>query len=196
MSFGKRIIGIIKNTGKSLFSKDSLGFLVFMYALGIVESYAVLSNWKGAKVYGNLYYELFLDLLVLTFLIALVPKKIRKFPLRATVRGIIYAIAYSLAIIDTFCMVQFGNTISPSMLLLVGETTGNETTEFLSTYVNLDVMFTTKLGCISAFVLCLSAVSIRIQPFRISPCDCRLERYYHKQEVYGSPLQLPNRRRC
>ena len=153
MSFGKRIIGIIKNTGKSLFSKDSLGFLVFMYALGIVESYAVLSNWKGAKVYGNLYYELFLDLLVLTFLIALVPKKIRKFPLRATVRGIIYAIAYSLAIIDTFCMVQFGNTISPSMLLLVGETTGNETTEFLSTYVNLDVMFTTKLGWVLLVLL-------------------------------------------
>ena len=42
--------------GKSLFSKDSLGFLVFMYALGIVESYAVLPHWKGAKVYDNLYY--------------------------------------------------------------------------------------------------------------------------------------------
>ena len=122
MVFGKRIIEYIKSMGKSLFSKDSLGFLVFMYVLGIVESYAVLPHWKGAKVYDNLYYELFLDLLALTFLVALVPQKIRKFPLRATVRGIIYAIAYSLAIVDTFCMVQFGNTISPSMLLLVGET--------------------------------------------------------------------------
>lgn len=139
--------------GKSLFSKDSIGFLVFMYALGIVESYAVLPHWKGAKVYDNLYYELFLDLLALTFLVALVPQKIRKFPLRTTVRGIIYAIAYSLAIVDTFCMVQFGNTISPSMLLLVGETTGNETAEFLGTYVNLDVVFTTELGWVLLVLL-------------------------------------------
>ena len=153
MVFGKRIIEYIKNMGKSLFSKDSLGFLVFMYALGIVESYAVLPHWKGAKVYDNLYYELFFDLLILTFLVALVPQKIRKFPLRKAVRGIIYVIAYSLAIIDTFCMVQFGNTISPSMLLLVGETTGNETAEFLSTYVNFEVIFTTELGWVLLVLL-------------------------------------------
>ena len=153
MVFGKRIIEYIKNMGKSLFSKDSLGFLVFMYALGIVESYAVLPHWKGAKVYDNLYYELFFDLLILTFLVALVPQKIRKFPLRKAVRGVIYVIAYSLAIIDTFCMVQFGNTISPSMLLLVGETTGNETAEFLSTYVNLEVIFTTELGWVLLVLL-------------------------------------------
>ena len=153
MVFGKRIIEYIKNMGKSLFSKDSLGFLVFMYALGIVESYAVLPQWKGAKVYDNLYYELFFDLLILTFLVALVPQKIWTFPLRKAVRGIIYVIAYSLAIIDTFCMVQFGNTISPSMLLLVGETTENETAEFLSTYVNLEVVFTTELGWVLLVLL-------------------------------------------
>ena len=153
MVFGKRIIEYIKSMGKSLFSKDSLGFLMFMYALGIVESYAVLPNWKGAKVYDNLYYELFFDLLILTFLVALVPQKIWKFPLRKAVRGIIYVIAYSLAIIDTFCMVQFGNTISPSMLLLVGETTGNETAEFFSTYVNLEVLFTTELGWVLLVLL-------------------------------------------
>ena len=153
MVFGKRIIEYIKNIGKSLFSKDSLGFLVFMYALGVVESYAVLPHWKGAKVYDNLYYELFFDLLILTFLVTLVPQKIRKFPLRKAVRGVLYVIAYSLAIIDTFCMVQFGNTISPSMLLLVGETTGNETAEFLSTYVNLEVIFTTELGWVLLVLL-------------------------------------------
>ena len=153
MVFGKRIIEYIKSMGKSLFSKDSLGFLVFMYALGIVESYAVLSHWKGAKVYDNLYYELFFDLLILTFLVALVPQKIGKFPLRKSLRGFIYVIAYLLAIIDTFCMVQFGNTISPSMLLLVGETTGNETAEFFSTYVNLEVVFTTELGWVLLVLL-------------------------------------------
>ena len=82
MVFWKRIIEYIKSMGKSLFSMDSLGFLMFMYALGIVESYAVLPNWKGAKVYDNLYYELFFDLLILTFLVALVPQKIWKFVTR------------------------------------------------------------------------------------------------------------------
>lgn len=131
----------------------NLIFFLFMYVLGIVESYAVLPQWKGAKVYDNLYFELFFDLLIVTLLVALVPQKVRKFPLRATVKGIIYTVAYSLAIIDTFCMVKFGNTISPSMLLLVGETTGSETAEFFGTYVNLDVIFTTKLGWVLLVLL-------------------------------------------
>lgn len=150
----KRIIEVIKNyLGKRPLSSGSASFFLFMYVLGIVESYAVLPHWKGAKVYDNLFYELFFDLVILLTLITLVPKKVRKFPLRKVVRGIIYTIAYSLAIVDTFCMVQFGNTISPSMLLLVGETTGSETAEFLGTYVNFDVVFTTELGWVLLVLL-------------------------------------------
>ena len=166
--------------GKSLFSTDSLGFLVFLYALGIVESYAVLPHWKWAKVYDNLYYELFFDLLILTFLVALVPQKIRRFPLRKVVRGFIYTIAYSLAIIDTFCMVQFGNTISPSMLLLVGETTGNETAEFLSTYVNLDVVFTTELGWV--LLVLLVHVIYEVVKWKVKGVKGKVERVKGKVE--------------
>ena len=166
--------------GKSLFSTDSLGFLVFLYALGIVESYAVLPHWKWAKVYDNLYYELFFDLLILTFLVALVPQKIRRFPLRKVVRGFIYTIAYSLAIIDTFCMVQFGNTISPSMLLLVGETTGNETAEFLSTYVNLDVAFTTELGWV--LLVLLAHIIYEVVKWKVKRVKGKVERVKGKVE--------------
>ena len=166
--------------GKSLFSTDSLGFLVFLYALGIVESYAVLPHWKGAKVYDNLYYELFFDLLILTFLVALVPQKIRRFPLRKVVRGFIYTIAYTLAIIDTFCMVQFGNTISPSMLLLVGETTGNETAEFLSTYVNLDVVFTTELGWV--LLVLLVHIIYEVVKWKVKRVKGKVERVKWKVE--------------
>ena len=166
--------------GKSLFSTDSLGFLVFLYALGIVESYAVLPHWKGAKVYDNLYYELFFDLLILTFLVALVPQKIRRFPLRKVVRGFIYTIAYTLAIIDTFCMVQFGNTISPSMLLLVGETTGNETAEFLSTYVNLDVVFTTELGWV--LLVLLVHIIYEVVKWKVKGVKGKVERVKGKVE--------------
>ena len=166
--------------GKSLFSTDSLGFLVFLYALGIVESYAVLPHWKGAKVYDNLYYELFFDLLILTFLVALVPQKIRRFPLRKVVRGFIYTIAYTLAIIDTFCMVQFGNTISPSMLLLVGETTGNETAEFLSTYVNFDVVFTTELGWV--LLVLLVHIIYEVVKWKVKRVKGKVERVKGKVE--------------
>ena len=166
--------------GKSLFSTDSLGFLVFLYALGIVESYAVLPHWKGAKVYDNLYYELFFDLLILTFLVALIPQKIKRFPLRKVVRGFIYTIAYTLAIIDTFCMVQFGNTISPSMLLLVGETTGNETAEFLSTYVNLDVVFTTELGWV--LLVLLVHIIYEVVKWKVKGVKGKVERVKGKVE--------------
>ena len=143
-----------------------------MYVLGIVESYAVLPHWKGAKVYDNLYFELFFDLLILTLLVALVPQKIRKFPLRATVKGIIYTIAYSLAIVDTFCMVKFGNTISPSMLLLVGETTGSETAEFLGTYVNFDVIFTTELGWV--FLVLLGHLLVKVIRCKVKKVRCNI----------------------
>lgn len=176
MEIGKNIAKILDRVWY-LVTQNAIFFL-FMYVLGIVESYAVLPHWKGAEVYGNLFYELFFDLLILTILVALVPRRIRKFPLRATVKGVIYAIAYSLAIVDTFCMVQFGNTISPSMLLLVGETTGSETAEFLSTYLTFDVVFTTELGWVLLVLLAhfVAEVVVRLLSFasRLLPFASRL----------------------
>ena len=40
-------------------------FFVFMYLLGCLTAWATLPNARGAKLYDNLYLELFLDVYVL-----------------------------------------------------------------------------------------------------------------------------------
>ena len=47
-----------------------------------------------------------------------------------------------------FCFVKFGSTLNPSMLLLIGETTGNEAGEFLQSYVTSDIIFS-EVGAIA-----------------------------------------------
>lgn len=110
-------------------------FFFFMYLLGIVGSYLVVPKQKNAHVYENLWLELFLDLYIICAILALIPKKIRRW-----IRGILAAIAYIVAIIDVFCFVKFQSTINPTMLLLVGETDSRETGEFFSSYLTPDII--------------------------------------------------------
>lgn len=117
--------------------KRNFIFLLTMYALGIIVTYATLPSWKGAKIYDNVFYELFFDLYILCILLCIMPRKVRKW-----VRRLFYVVAYSLALIDVFCFVKFDSTISPSMLLLVAETTGSETSEFFETYLTWDIFNT------------------------------------------------------
>lgn len=109
----------------------------FLYLTGIVSTFATLPNWKGAEIYGNAPWELFLDVYIITAIATL----IRKHVPRVIAKAIIYAFIYPLYIIDTFCFVKFGATLNPSMLLLLGETNANEASEFLTSYVNTDVIF-------------------------------------------------------
>lgn len=110
-------------------------FFVTMYILGILCAYLTLPNTKGAEVYDNLWLELFLDLYVLCVILALIPRKVRRW-----VRRILYVILYGVAITDVFCFWKFGSDITPSMLMLVGETDSREAGEFFSTYLSPDVL--------------------------------------------------------
>ena len=105
-------------------------FFLFMYLLGIVSSIVTIPNWKGAQMYENAPWELFLDVYLLSAVVYLIPECIKKFRIRLVVKALIYCFLYPLYIIDTFCFVKFGTTINPSMLLLVGETNAGEATEF------------------------------------------------------------------
>ncbi len=49
-------------------------------------------------------------------------------------------IAYTVALADVFCFVKFGSTLTPTMLLLVGETNSQETSEFFRSYFSWDVL--------------------------------------------------------
>lgn len=127
--------------------KVNFMFMLTMYILGIIVTYATLPPWKTAKIYENVFPELFFDLFVICLFLCLIPRKVR-----AWVRGILYFFAYFLALVDVFCFVKFESTISPSMLLLVGETTASETSSFFETYLTWD-MFNTPVSWVLILLL-------------------------------------------
>lgn len=111
-------------------------FFAFMYLLGFVCACAVLVKHKEAKFYTFAAQDLFLDVYLLCLLLTVLPATIRKW-----VRRGIYVVAYTLALVDVFCFVRYGSTLTPTMLLLLGETNSREAGEFLQTCFSLDVLF-------------------------------------------------------
>lgn len=122
-------------------------FFVFMYVLGCVVSWSTLPHTRGAKLYDNLYPELFFDIAVLAIILRLIPKKVSTW-----VRALFYAVAYAVALVDVYCFVKFDSTLTPTMLLLVGETNSREAGEFLQSLVSMDILFS-KLGWIILIIL-------------------------------------------
>lgn len=120
---------------------------VFMYALGCIVAWSTLPHTKGAKLYENLYPELFFDIFVIASLLTLLPEKIRTW-----VSRFIYVIVYVIALIDMYCFVKFDSTLTPTMLLLVGETNSREAGEFLQSLVSADVLFS-KLGWVLLLII-------------------------------------------
>lgn len=110
-------------------------FSLFMYILGLVCSYAVVPDNGKSHVYAHAWSELFFDVYVLAVMLAAVPKRVRKW-----VRLVFYVAAYVMAIVDLYCYVKFDSTLTPTMLLLVGETTGGEASEFLASYLNWNIL--------------------------------------------------------
>ena len=132
--------------------RRNAAFAVFMYVLGCVCAWATLPSTRGAKLYDNLYLELFLDVYVLSAVLTITPRIAR-----AWLRGALYAVLYATAIADVYCFVKFGSTLTPTMLLLVGETDSREAGEFLRSCVSPDVVFS-PLG----WVLLVAATHILV----------------------------------
>lgn len=119
---------------------ENAAFAVFMFTLGIVCTYAVLPAKRGWYPYALAPEETFFDVVCLCVLLCLLPQKISLWTKR-----FFYVVAYSLAIIDVYCFVKFDTTITPTMLLLVGETNKGEAFEFLQSYLSFDIIFS-RLG--------------------------------------------------
>ena len=118
-------------------------FFVFMFALGyLCTQTEIRLHLKGAKPYELSATELFFDLYLLCAVLALLPQKIRKW-----IRLLLAILLYIVALIDMFCYVRFESTLTPTMLMLFFETTGQETKEFLNSYVGWDLL-TSKTGWI------------------------------------------------
>lgn len=111
-------------------------FFVFMYVLGVVCAFATLPAGKGAEIYSHLWTELAVDLYIVCVVLALVPLKVRRW-----VRRLLYVVAYSVSLVDVYCFVRFDSTLTPTMLLLVGETNAQEASEFLVSYLSPAIVF-------------------------------------------------------
>ena len=116
-------------------------FFVFMFALGYLCTQLEIMPYylrnRGAKPYELSVPELFLDIYFLCAVLTLIPRKIRIF-----VKALLYLLLYSVAIVDMYCYERFESTLTPTMLMLVGETNAQEAQEFLSGYLSWDVVKT------------------------------------------------------
>ena len=116
-------------------------FFVFMFALGwICTQHEIMPYYlrnKGALPYELSLPELFLDIYVVCVILTLIPKKVRIW-----VKAILYVFFYGLALVDMFCYERFESTLTPTMLMLAMETTGQEAKEFLSGYLSWDIVKT------------------------------------------------------
>jgi len=112
-----------------------------MFALGwICTQHEIMPYYlrnKGAEPYELSMPELFLDIYIVCALLMLIPKKIRIW-----VKALLYVFLYGLALVDMFCYERFESTLTPTMLMLAMETTGQEAQEFLSGYLSWDIVKT------------------------------------------------------
>ena len=113
---------------------NNILFFVFMYALGAL----CINTTAGSDYFPffiKLLFELFFDLYVICCLLVFLPKH-----LRLLSSCLLSIFLYLIAIVDLFCIVRFGTTISPSILQLVMETNTMEAHEFLSSYVSPNIL--------------------------------------------------------
>lgn len=149
-------------------------FFFAMYALGILCAYLTLPDNKGQDVYDNLWLELFLDVYFTCAVLTVIPAKVRRW-----VRLALYVVLYGVALTDVFCFWKFGSVISPSMLMLVGETDSREAGEFLSTYLSLDVLSSPVAWIMLLFIL-HSLVDLRKPLCRLLKVDyAKLQARFH-----------------
>ena len=137
--------------------RKNINFFVFVYLLGCVCAWTTLPDTRGAKLYDNLFPELFLDIYFLCVLLSVLPRKVMLW-----VRVLLYAVFYAAAVVDVYCFVKFDSTLTPTMLLLVGETDSREAGEFIKSCVSPDVVFS-PLGWVLLLMLCHLLCVLRLR---------------------------------
>ena len=142
---------------------------LFLYLAGIMSSILTVPPYKTAHMYQWAPYELFADVYIIATIWLLIKELLYKEGATTIGRkicnwgyrlllAVFYVAVYVLYIADMFCFVKFGSTLNPSMLLLIGETTGNEAGEFLQSYVTPDIIFS-EVGAIALVPLLHAAIA-------------------------------------
>ena len=107
----------------------------FFVSMAVLAAYCALSVVGHRKPPGTvdaaLWGEMFADLYVVCALLAVLPRFLAR-PLRA----FLYVSAYAVAAADMYCLGKFGSAITPTMLMLLGQTDGREAWEAASAFVS------------------------------------------------------------
>ena len=98
---------------------------------------------------------MFLDTYLACVVLALLPHKVRVW-----VRRLLYVVIYATTMADVYCYWKFGSTLNPAMLLLVAETDSREASEFLSSYLTPDVLFS-PVGWIVLLIVVHALIALR-----------------------------------
>ena len=134
---------------------------MFMYALGVVCTLAVVRTGKPGQLYEHWASELAVDVAAVAIVLWLISRLgSRKKGVRVSfganlalwLKRLFYLAAYVVALVDVFCFVKFDSTLTPTMLLLVGETNSGEAGEFLRNFVGWDVL-TSRVGWVLALMV-------------------------------------------
>ena len=142
---------------------------LFLYLVGIMSSILTIPPYKTAHMYDWAPYELFADVYIISAIWLLIRGLLYREKAESRKRkvcnwiykillAVFYVAGYILYIVDTFCFVKFGSTLNPSMLLLIGETTGNEAGEFLQSYITPDIILS-EVGLIALVPLLHAGVA-------------------------------------
>ena len=140
-------------------------FFVFMYILGCLCAWVTLPHTRHPKLYEHLYPELLLDIYAVCVVLALLPRRIRRW-----VRAALYVVLYATAVVDVYCFTKFDSTLTPTMLLLVNETDSREAGEFLRTCISTDVLFS-GVGWVLLLALVHVFATLRLPFPHILPDD-------------------------
>lgn len=127
---------------------------VFMYLLGLCSLMIIHHGGRHVSVF-----ELAVAVYLLCAFLYLLPRR-----LAVLAKGVVYVVAYVLAIVDMFCYFRFGEPISASLLRLCMETDSREASEALSEYITWEAI---PSGVwLIAGVLVLHVIAARI-PFKL-----------------------------
>ena len=123
---------------------------VALYVLGVVTAWLTVPNTPSGKLYDNLYLELFLDLYLLCVVLYLFGargattrpsnKKRKGWRWASVIKFLVCFVLYAVALADVYCFEKYGSSLTPSMLMLVGETDSREAGEFLSSVLQWDTL--------------------------------------------------------
>ena len=115
------------------FQKEAV-CIVFLFLLGLISIYSVYTS----KFYLSLLYqclEFFFEVYVLAYIIIIIPTSLKRF-----FKFSICAFLYIITIVDLFCYIRFGTTITPNITQLLNETNLSETQGFLESYIDIEML--------------------------------------------------------